>query len=213
MEVVTRKEAKALGLKRYFNGVPCPKGHLAERTFKKSTCVECSNTYYRDNRDRVLVARRINSSKIEFKEKKKAADKVYYEANKEKVNEKKKEYKQRRKEFFTEHNKKYYETNKDKIKVRSKIYYEEKKIDYFIRASQRRACKRRASVFHDIHKEEIKLIYKKCAYVSEVTGILHSVDHIVPLKHKLVSGLHVPANLRIIPAYENLSKYNKFEIL
>jgi hypothetical protein len=39
------------------------------------------------------------------------------------------------------------------------------------------------------------------------------VDHVLPLCGRLVSGLHVAANLRIIPARENLSKGRKFEIL
>ena len=30
-KVLQRKEAKALGLVRYFNGKPCPQGHVDER--------------------------------------------------------------------------------------------------------------------------------------------------------------------------------------
>jgi hypothetical protein len=53
-------------------------------------------------------------------------------------------------------------------------------------------------------------MYKECARLTKVTGIRHHVDHIIPLRGKLVCGLHVAHNMRVIPAKENLSKSNKF---
>ena len=42
------------------------------------------------------------------------------------------------------------------------------------------------------------------------TGVQHSVDHIVPLQHPTVCGLHCPANMRVIPLVLNLSKSNNY---
>lgn len=41
MNLLSRQEAIASGLKRYFTGVPCRNGHIAERYALKSSCVEC----------------------------------------------------------------------------------------------------------------------------------------------------------------------------
>ncbi len=41
VERITRNEAKALGLKRYFTGEPCKHGHISERRVCDYSCIEC----------------------------------------------------------------------------------------------------------------------------------------------------------------------------
>ena len=45
---------------------------------------------------------------------------------------------------------------------------------------------------------------------NRLTGIRWEVDHIVPLVHPLVCGLHTEANLAVIPKVENRRKGNRF---
>lgn len=66
-----------------------------------------------------------------------------------------------------------------------------------------------------IGKEEIwviKEIYALASLRTKMNGCQWHVDHIVPLQGRLVSGLHIPENMQVIPAIINITKKNKFEV-
>lgn len=50
MKIITRAEAKASGLQRYFPGSSCKKGHVAERTTVDGQCTVCCNEKMRARR-------------------------------------------------------------------------------------------------------------------------------------------------------------------
>lgn len=60
------------------------------------------------------------------------------------------------------------------------------------------------------NKAIIRKIYIQARNLSLETGILYTVDHIIPLQGIFVCGLHVETNLQIITKSENSRKKNYY---
>lgn len=54
--------------------------------------------------------------------------------------------------------------------------------------------------------------YELARLRTELFGFKWEVDHEIPLRGRLVSGLHVPDNLRVIPKQVNRDKSNRFVV-
>lgn len=118
---------------------------------------------------------------------KKVLDRRRYAANPKAANASNREWKQRNGAKVSAYARKHYVANKHK--------YREKD-------ARRRAAELQATPKW-VDRAALRAIYESCP-----KG--YHVDHEIPLKHPDVCGLHVPANLRIIPASENLGKCNTF---
>jgi hypothetical protein len=120
----------------------------------------------------------------------------------------------------------YRKDNKDKIAKRMAKYRDDNKDEIALQMSKYRIKNRgklnainakwRAAKIqatpHWLTKEDLQEItefYKEAQTLKLTTGQEYHVDHIVPLRGENVCGLHVPWNLQILSAYENISKSNK----
>jgi hypothetical protein len=109
----------------------------------------------------------------------------------------------------------YKKENHQKCLVLTKKWKDENKHKVYENNALRRASKKNATPrwLSMDQRWMIEQAFDIAQKRSEATKVKWHVDHIVPLMSNVVCGLHVPWNLQVIEAKENLKKYNKFEIL
>ena len=111
--------------------------------------------------------------------------------------------------------KKYEEYNKSAKKKEStkrsvQKWRESHPVEHRATASEHRArrSKRNVQLSEDA-QWMIREIYELAQHRTELTGVPHEVDHIIPLQGKQASGLHAPWNLQVLTTHENRRKGNK----
>jgi len=208
--IISRSDAKALGLKKFFTGEPCKHGHISPFRIKKSgsyECCQCARVSAKkraeDRPKRTMLVLQADGSYLGWPCRK--CGDIRRDKNKKCPT--------CRAKILKEGKNKYAETRK--IKINSLTMEERKKINrknyenymplrkmLAAIGKKRRKISRGSFKSADINRELIKI------YSNTPDGF--HVDHITPIFGKNVCGLTVPWNLQYLPADENIKKRNKF---
>ena len=148
------------------------------------------------------------SSSSRCKECVSAHNKRYYADNKEGILQDRALSASSRRESILVYNQEYYKSNREKILIQKAEYGKLYPDRLASRNVLRKAYRSKATPAF-IDTEAVSSLYKEAAKLSRDTGVAHHVDHIIPLRSKLVCGLHWEGNLQIITAEENLRKGNR----
>jgi len=186
---ISRAEAMESGSVFYFNGKPCPKGHITIRRTKSPGCEECMPYVHKES-----LSRRREERPDDLK----AAKRRHYERHAEHIKARVRAWA---------------EVNKESVLEKAKAYQKANPHIFRINGSMRRARKKNATppwVSGSV-LQKIKDIYTEASKLTCSRGFRLAVDHIVPLQHDSVCGLHVPANLRLATNLENSKKNNRFD--
>lgn len=179
-----RQAARDAGEPHYFTGRPCKYGHISKRNTVDASCIECR-----------LVAKdtwlREHNQKTALAKRKNMspAEREIYLTNQARW---RREERMRDPERVRER-----ERHHGRLKRQR---YPERKL---AEVRKRQTAKmQRIPPWADL--EAVKAFY-----VNRPDGF--EVDHVVPLRGKTVSGLHVIDNLQYLPPAENRTKLNKFD--
>lgn len=105
-----------------------------------------------------------------------------------------------------------YAADSSKIKENNRRWRQANSARMVARARAQEIAKlQRTPLWADLKK--IEKVYEEARMMTLMMGEPWHVDHVIPLRGRKVSGLHVHGNLQLLPGVENMKKRNNFEVL
>jgi|ERR1035437_2282320 hypothetical protein len=127
-EIISRQEAKEKCLKRYFTGLLCKHGHIAERITANGCCLICSKdieTRHRQNNPEKFREKWRNYERVASPHRiaqKSRANKKYAAANRGKIDKRINQWKKDNPERVAAYGKKWRDANPGKVKEKNRKY-------------------------------------------------------------------------------------------
>lgn len=221
MQIISRKDARAAGLKLFFTGRECKNGHKEQRRVSNSNCLLCekmqNKRYYDSNPDfhrkRSAEWRENNPEKYAQQHENKRLKRKEMAALKpkrEKMCPKERERNRyiRDKEKRLAQSKAYYEKNKEKIK-KYRVKWASENIEKVKAARWRRKARLKGAA-GSFSSRDIEALMEKqkgrCVECRSCIKERFDIDHIMPL---FLGGSNYPKNLQLLCRVCNRKKSYK----
>ena len=107
-----------------------------------------------------------------------------------------------------------YQKHKETALLTKKVYRTENKgkINALCAARKKVVKQRTPQWLTAFDRLKIRCMYQLAAMYTRENNESWHVDHNIPLQGTLVSGLHVPTNLRVLRGLDNIKKKNRYEV-
>lgn len=217
MDTITRAEARAQGLTRYYTGKPCKRLHYAERQVSNLTCVECdrekqrANPWHRRSPKNLAIHNARGSAWKSANPERVAAVAADYASRSDVVQRRAAWYRENRERIRAEQAKRDRERSAENV-ARARAW-KEANPERAREMSRLARCRRRARIKGaggDHTMDDLAAILKAqkgcCAYCRTKLSSKKHVDHIIPLAR---GGSNSRANLQYLCQPCNQSKSAK----
>lgn len=207
MQVIQRSEAKSLGLKFYFTGKACKRGHVAQRQVSDHACTQCRSEYREQHKE--AHAQYFREYEAANREKVNARHRAWRARNKDRSDEIKKRWADSNPEKCEAAKSRWKSNNRDKVRKASSDWRKKNPELYANYYRARRAAEKSAEGSHtaeDIKRLEA-LQRMKCATCrTDLRKSGYHIDHIVALVN---GGSNYPENIQLLCPPCNLRKSRK----